>query len=240
MTTTGIVIDYSSTEMSAVWDEIEDVGPAGHPPHRRKPAEVPERGQQRRGRHDGQHRLIPGDVLQVHLRRHPRPASAACASAGSKAGSPGYHRPCRTPNTCWPPTSTCSSYHPEHDVRHYWDTHMCASFMVDTLGLRTDRRDRNRQGDVVVRLSAQRKHFRLFGEVAGRGGGRGRRRRRRPHCRGQHQKIFWGSSMTNSLTARGTAMDIPDEPDWARMRSEIGARLRARLWPNTASTHWSC
>ncbi|BBZ44211.1 hypothetical protein MPRM_14920 [Mycobacterium parmense] len=25
--------------------------------------------------------------------------------------------------------------HPEHDVRHYWDTHMCASFMVDGLGL---------------------------------------------------------------------------------------------------------
>ncbi|MGB9223362.1 M24 family metallopeptidase [Mycobacterium sp.] len=35
--------------------------------------------------------------------------------------------------------------------------------------------------------------------------------------------------MTNSVTARGTTMDIPDEPDWARMRSEIGARLRAAM-----------
>jgi Xaa-Pro dipeptidase len=35
--------------------------------------------------------------------------------------------------------------------------------------------------------------------------------------------------MTNSLTARGVAIDIPDEPDWARMRSEVGARLRAAM-----------
>jgi predicted TIM-barrel fold metal-dependent hydrolase len=26
--------------------------------------------------------------------------------------------------------------HPEHDVRYYWDNHMCASFMVDPVGLR--------------------------------------------------------------------------------------------------------
>ncbi|OBH04286.1 hypothetical protein A5696_06495 [Mycobacterium sp. E2699] len=25
--------------------------------------------------------------------------------------------------------------HPEHDIRYYWDQHMCASFMVDGLGL---------------------------------------------------------------------------------------------------------
>ena len=25
--------------------------------------------------------------------------------------------------------------HPQHDVRYYWDKHMCASFMVDGLGL---------------------------------------------------------------------------------------------------------
>jgi Xaa-Pro dipeptidase len=38
--------------------------------------------------------------------------------------------------------------------------------------------------------------------------------------------------MTDSLAARGTALtlaDIPDEPDWARMRREIGARLRAAM-----------
>jgi Xaa-Pro dipeptidase len=35
--------------------------------------------------------------------------------------------------------------------------------------------------------------------------------------------------MTNSLTARGSVLDIPDEPDWARMRSETGARLRSAM-----------
>jgi Xaa-Pro aminopeptidase len=35
--------------------------------------------------------------------------------------------------------------------------------------------------------------------------------------------------MTNSIAARGTVIDIPDEPDWARMRSETGARLRSAM-----------
>ncbi len=35
--------------------------------------------------------------------------------------------------------------------------------------------------------------------------------------------------MTNSLAARGATIDIPDEPDRARMRAEIGARLRAAM-----------
>jgi Xaa-Pro dipeptidase len=35
--------------------------------------------------------------------------------------------------------------------------------------------------------------------------------------------------MTNSLTAHGSVVEIPDEPDWARMRSEIGARLRSAM-----------
>jgi Xaa-Pro aminopeptidase len=35
--------------------------------------------------------------------------------------------------------------------------------------------------------------------------------------------------MTNSLTARGSIIDIPNEPDWPRMRAETGARLRAAM-----------
>jgi Xaa-Pro dipeptidase len=35
--------------------------------------------------------------------------------------------------------------------------------------------------------------------------------------------------MAHSLAARGSVLDIPDEPDWARMRSETGARLRAAM-----------
>jgi Xaa-Pro aminopeptidase len=35
--------------------------------------------------------------------------------------------------------------------------------------------------------------------------------------------------MTNSLTAHGAVIDIPNEPNWARMRSETGARLRSAM-----------
>jgi Xaa-Pro dipeptidase len=35
--------------------------------------------------------------------------------------------------------------------------------------------------------------------------------------------------MTVPLTARGSVIDIPDEPDWARMRRETGARLRSAM-----------
>jgi Xaa-Pro aminopeptidase len=35
--------------------------------------------------------------------------------------------------------------------------------------------------------------------------------------------------MTNSVAIRGSLIDIPDEPDWARMRSETGARLRSAM-----------
>ena len=83
--------------------------PAGHPPHRRDAAEDAVREQQRRRRHDGQRRLVPRAVRQVHLLRHPRPAPEAAGSAGSRAASPGCQRLCRTPSTCWPPTGTCST-----------------------------------------------------------------------------------------------------------------------------------
>src|SRR5437879_530441 len=35
--------------------------------------------------------------------------------------------------------------------------------------------------------------------------------------------------MANSLAARGSVIDIPDEPDWTRMRAETGARLRSAM-----------
>ncbi|MGB8386756.1 M24 family metallopeptidase, partial [Mycobacterium sp.] len=35
--------------------------------------------------------------------------------------------------------------------------------------------------------------------------------------------------MAGSLAAHGAVLDIPDQPDWARMRSETGARLRAAM-----------
>jgi Xaa-Pro dipeptidase len=35
--------------------------------------------------------------------------------------------------------------------------------------------------------------------------------------------------MTNSVATKGSAIEIPDEPDWARMRSEVGARIRSAM-----------
>src|ERR1700733_10177098 len=35
--------------------------------------------------------------------------------------------------------------------------------------------------------------------------------------------------MTNSVSAHGTVIDIPDERDWARMRGAAGARLRSAM-----------
>ncbi|CPR06738.1 peptidase, M24 family protein [Mycobacterium bohemicum DSM 44277] len=35
--------------------------------------------------------------------------------------------------------------------------------------------------------------------------------------------------MTGLPSARGSVLDVPDEPDWARMRSEVGARLRTAM-----------
>ena len=131
----GNPIDYASTAMRPVWDEIEAVRRSHRAPHRGDPAEEPVRVQQRRRRDDDQHRRIPGDVLQVHLRRHPRPAPGRCGSAGSRAGS------------AWVPWALQDAEHLvasyrhmfnrplEHDVRYYWDNHMSASFMVDPLGL---------------------------------------------------------------------------------------------------------
>ncbi len=35
--------------------------------------------------------------------------------------------------------------------------------------------------------------------------------------------------MTNAVASRGPMIDIPDDPDWARMRSQVGARLRSAM-----------
>ena len=185
----GRVIDYSSTTMSAVWDEIEDAGlPITHhigESQPKFPSEVNSVAVAMMVNIDSFREMFSKYIFGGILDKHPR------LRVGWFEGG-----------IAWVPTAlqdaehVLASYrhmlktHPEHDVRYYWDTHMCASFMVDGLGLRLDRRDRNRQGDVVLRLSAQRKHFRLFGEVAGRGG-RGRRPRRcGARCRRQHQKFL--------------------------------------------------
>lgn len=49
---------------------------------------------------------------------------------------PGAQQDYKTPSTSWPPNQHMLRHQPEHDIRYYWDTHLCASFMVDPLGLK--------------------------------------------------------------------------------------------------------
>ena len=80
----------------------------------------------------------------------------------------------------------------QHEPTYYWDNHMCASFMVDPLGLALARPHRRRPGDVVHRLPAQREHVRLQQPVAGGGRRRGGRRSRRPPIVGGNIKRYLG------------------------------------------------
>ncbi len=184
--------------------------PAGQPPHRRDPAQdaVPE--QQRRRRHDGQRRLVPRAVRQV--RRSPASwiGIRSSRSAGSRAGSPGCPRPCRTPSTCWPPTGTCSITNCSTTVRYYWDHRMSASFMVDPLGLRLI----DQIGVDKVMWSSDYPHnestFGVLGEVAGhrRGGGRPRGRPSRSSST-QHPEVP-GTGVSDRPTQTGVTQIAPN------------------------------
>ena len=120
----------------------------------------------------------------------------------------------------------------EHDVRHYWDNHMSASFMVDPLGLRLI----DQIGVDKVMWSSDYPHNEsTFGysekslatvvEAVG-PGGRGEDR--------QHQRQEVPGDFVTDVSfadaASGSALlDIPDLPDRARMYRECGARLRASM-----------
>src|SRR5262249_34808865 len=91
-----------------------------------------------------------------------------------------------------------------------------------------DRRDRRGQGVLVFGLSTQREHLRVLGEVLGSGRERRRPGKRRADLQRQHQGVP-GSFMTTSLTAGPSTIDIPDQPDRARMRRETAARLRSAM-----------
>ncbi len=222
----GHVIDYSDEAMSEVWDEIEDAGlPVTHhigESQPKCPSAVNSVAVAMMVNIDSFREMFSKYIFGGILDRHPR------LRVGWFEGGIAWVPPAlQDAEHVLASYRHMLAYQPQHDVRHYWDTHMCASFMVDGLGLRPARRDRDRQGDVVVGLPAQRKHIRLFGAIAGRGGGGRRPRGRRPRRRRQRPKV--PRHMTSSLTARGAAIDIPDEPDFARMRAEIGARLRAAM-----------
>jgi predicted TIM-barrel fold metal-dependent hydrolase len=130
----GRVIDYSSTAMSAVWDEIEDAGlPVTHhigESQPKCPSEVNSVAVAMMVNIDSFREMFSKYIFGGILDQHPR------LRIGWFEGG-----------IAWVPTAlqdgehVLASYrhmlknHPQRDVRYYWDTHMCASFMVDGLGL---------------------------------------------------------------------------------------------------------
>ncbi|MGB8386755.1 amidohydrolase family protein, partial [Mycobacterium sp.] len=130
----GRVIDFSSTAMSAVWDEIDDAGlPVTHhigESQPKCPSEVNSVAVAMMVNIDSFREMFSKYIFGGILDRHP----------GLRIGW-------FEGGIAWVPTAlqdaehVLVSYrhmlkqHPEHDIRYYWDTHMCASFMVDGIGL---------------------------------------------------------------------------------------------------------
>jgi predicted TIM-barrel fold metal-dependent hydrolase len=128
------VIDYGSTAMSAVWDEIEEVGlPVTHhigetPP--KTPCEFNSVVVGMMINIDGFREVFSKYIFSGILDRH------AKLRIGWFEGG-----------IAWVPWALQDAEHLlasyqhmfnhqlEHDIQYYWDTHMSASFMVDPLGL---------------------------------------------------------------------------------------------------------
>nr|BBX76948.1 amidohydrolase [Mycobacterium florentinum] len=131
----GRLIDYSSSAMSAVWDEIEEAGlPIAHhigESQPKFPSEVNSVAVAMMVNIDSFREMFSKYIFGGILDRHRR------LRVGWFEGG-----------IAWVPTALQDAEHvlasyrhmlrhlPEHDIRYYWNTHMCASFMVDGLGLR--------------------------------------------------------------------------------------------------------
>jgi predicted TIM-barrel fold metal-dependent hydrolase len=130
----GRVIDFSSAAMSAVWDEIEDAGlPVSHhigESQPKCPSEVNSVAVAMMVNIDSFREMFSKYIFGGILDRHPR------LRIGWFEGGIAW-----IPPALQDAEHVLASYqhmlkhHPEQDIRHYWDTHMCASFMVDNLGL---------------------------------------------------------------------------------------------------------
>jgi predicted TIM-barrel fold metal-dependent hydrolase len=130
----GQPIDYSSTAMSAVWDEIEESGlPVTHhigESQPKFPSEVNSVAVAMMVNIDSFREMFSKYIFGGILDRHPR------LRIGWFEGG-----------IAWVPTALQDAEHvlasyrhmlthqPDRDIRYYWKAHMCASFMVDPLGL---------------------------------------------------------------------------------------------------------
>lgn len=131
----GQPIDYSSTPMSAVWDEIEEAGlPVTHhigESQPKFPSEVNSVAVAMMVNIDSFREMFSKYVFGGILDRHPK------LRIGWFEGGIAW-----VPPALQDAEHVLASYRhmlahvPERDVRDYWGTHMCASFMVDPIGLR--------------------------------------------------------------------------------------------------------
>jgi predicted TIM-barrel fold metal-dependent hydrolase len=130
----GKPIDYASTAMDPVWDEIEEAGlPVTHhigetPP--KSPCES--------------NGILVGMMINVDSFRE---MFAKYIFAGILDRHPRLRIGWFEGGIAWVPTALQDAEHQlasyrhmldrpvQHDVRYYWDTHMSASFMVDPVGL---------------------------------------------------------------------------------------------------------
>ena len=131
----GDIIDYGSTVMSPVWDEIEAAGlPVTHhigetPP--KTPCEV--------------NSVVVGMMINVDGFRE---TFSKYLFSGILDRHPGLKVGWFEGGIAWVATALQDAEHllasyqhmfnrrVEHDIRYYWDNHMSASFMVDPLGLK--------------------------------------------------------------------------------------------------------
>jgi predicted TIM-barrel fold metal-dependent hydrolase len=131
----GEIIDYGSTAMSPVWDEIESAGlPVSHhigetPP--KTPCEV--------------NSVVVGMMINVDGFRE---TFSKYLFSGILDRHPGLKVGWFEGGIAWVATALQDAEHllasyqhmfnrkVEHDIRYYWDNHMSASFMVDPLGLK--------------------------------------------------------------------------------------------------------
>jgi predicted TIM-barrel fold metal-dependent hydrolase len=131
----GNVIDYSSTAMSPVWDEIEEAGlPVTHhigetPP--KSPCEVNSVVVGMMINVDSFREMFAKYIFGGILDRHPR------LRIGWFEGGIAW-----VPSALQDAEHMLASYQHmfnrqlDRDIRYYWNNHMSASFMVDPLGLR--------------------------------------------------------------------------------------------------------
>lgn len=130
----GRAIDFSSAAMDAVWGEIEDAGlPVAHhigESQPKVPSEVNSVAVAMMVNIDSFREMFSKYIFGGILDRHPR------LRIGWFEGGIAW-----VPPALQDAEHVLASYrhmlkdHPQRDIRYYWDNHMCASFMVDGLGL---------------------------------------------------------------------------------------------------------